>query len=45
MSNFTPVKIILDNVEYYSVEHAYMSAKSQDKSWKEFCQTKKPRVG
>jgi len=37
LSNFAPVKIILENIEYQSVEHAYMSAKSDDKDWKIFC--------
>ncbi|MBD3839164.1 MAG: NADAR family protein [Epsilonproteobacteria bacterium] len=39
LSNFAPCCIILDNAEYQSVEHAYMSAKSDDKKWKHFCQT------
>jgi ribA/ribD-fused uncharacterized protein len=39
LSNFAPCYIILDNAEYQSVEHAYMSAKSDDKEWKHFCQT------
>lgn len=37
LSNFAPVKIILDSIEYSSVEHAYMSAKSDDQKWKLFC--------
>lgn len=37
LSNFAPVKIILDNIVYSSVEHAYMSAKSNDPQWKTFC--------
>lgn len=37
LSNFAPVKIILDGVEYPSVEHAYMSKKSDDTEWKKFC--------
>lgn len=37
LSNFAPVSIILDGVEYPTVEHAYMSAKSDDKEWKLFC--------
>lgn len=37
LSNFAPVKIILDGITYPSVEHAYMSAKSDDKDWKEYC--------
>ena len=37
LSNFAPCKVILDNIEYSSVEHAYMSAKSTEHSWKLFC--------
>ena len=37
LSNFAPVKIILDGVEFPSIEHAYMSAKSDDMKWKKFC--------
>ena len=37
LSNFAPVLIVLDSIEYSSVEHAYMSAKSNSKSWKIFC--------
>lgn len=37
LSNFAPCKIVLDEIEYPSVEHAYMSAKSNDPDWKEFC--------
>lgn len=37
LSNFAPCKIILEGVEYQSVEHAYMSAKSSDLDWKLFC--------
>lgn len=37
LSNFAPVKIELDGKIYSSVEHAYMSAKSDDKEWKAFC--------
>jgi len=39
LSNFAPVKIVLDEIEYPSVEQAYMSAKSDDAAWKEFCAT------
>jgi ribA/ribD-fused uncharacterized protein len=39
LSNFSPCKVILDGVEYQSVEHAYMSAKSNDLDWKSFCAT------
>ena len=37
LSNFAPVKIKLDGLEFSSVEHAYMSAKSDDEEWKKFC--------
>ncbi len=37
LSNFAPVKIVLDGVEFPSVEHAYQSAKSDDVEWKKFC--------
>jgi ribA/ribD-fused uncharacterized protein len=37
LSNFASVKITLDGITYPSVEHAYMSAKSNDPEWKNFC--------
>ena len=37
LSNMTPCIVTLDGVAYRSVEHAYMSAKSDDAEWKEFC--------
>jgi len=37
LSNFALVPIELDGITYPSVEHAYMSAKSDDKVWKELC--------
>lgn len=37
LSNFAPCSIILDGIKYPSVEHAYMSAKSKENSWKLFC--------
>lgn len=37
LSNFTPVEVELEGIIYPSVEHAYMSAKSDIKEWKEFC--------
>ena len=40
LSNFTPVKIILEGIEYPSVEHAYMSAKSDSMEWKSKCADK-----
>lgn len=39
LSNFAPCKIVLGRATYQSVEHAYMSAKSDDPKWKVFCQT------
>jgi ribA/ribD-fused uncharacterized protein len=38
LSNFAPVNIELGGLIYPSVEHAYMSAKSEDSEWKRFCQ-------
>lgn len=37
LSNFSRVKIVLNGVEYPTVEHAYMSAKSEDMAWKSRC--------
>lgn len=37
LSNFVPVEIELGDFTYSSVEHAYMSAKSDSIEWKEFC--------
>lgn len=37
LSNFALVKIVYKGVEYASTEHAFMSAKSKDPKWKEFC--------
>lgn len=37
LSNFYPVSISYKGIWYPSVEHAYMSAKSEDKDWKIFC--------
>lgn len=43
LSNFWPCEIIFEGVTYRSVEHAYMSAKSDDPEWKLFClNTEKP---
>lgn len=33
LSNFTPCAIVLNGITYPSVEHAYMSAKSDDVRW------------
>jgi len=38
LSNFTQVAIELDGRMFHSVEHAYMSAKSDDEEWKDFCE-------
>lgn len=45
LSNFSPCKIILEGVEYPSVEHAYMSAKSDNKDWKVFCSNPNNKAG
>ena len=37
LSNFVPVNIVLDGIEYPSVEHAYASVKSDCMIWKSFC--------
>ena len=37
LSNFEPVKIEYKGITYPSVEAAYMSAKSTDAEWKNFC--------
>lgn len=37
LSNFMPAIIVLDGITYPSVEHAYVSAKSDSKQWKEYC--------
>ncbi len=39
LSNFMPCEVYLEGIEYKSVEHAYMSAKSSDPAWKTICQT------
>lgn len=41
LSNFAKVEIILDDIKYPSVEHAYMSAKSDEIEWKNFCSDSK----
>lgn len=45
LSNFAPVKILLNGTEYPSVEHAYMSAKSDADDWKRFCADPDNRAG
>lgn len=37
LSNFTLVPVKLDNLTFPSVEHAYMSAKSDSIVWKQYC--------
>ena len=39
LSNFVDVEIEWEGRIYKSVEHAYQSAKSLDKEWKEFCRS------
>lgn len=45
LSNFMPAKIILGGKEYPSVEHAYMSAKSDDIEWKDYCSNEQNKPG
>ena len=45
LSNFAPVKIKLDGLEFPSVEHAYMSAKSDNAEWKKFCSNPNNKAG
>ena len=45
LSNFAPVKINLCGIEFPSVEHAYMSAKSDDLEWKKFCANPNNKAG
>ena len=45
LSNFAPVKIKLYGLEFQSVEHAYMSAKSDDVEWKKFCSNQNNKAG
>ncbi len=45
LSNFAPVEIKLDGLIFPSVEHAYMSAKSDDIKWKKFCSNAKNTAG
>lgn len=45
LSNFALVDITLNDIEYPSVEHAYQSAKSNDKDWKLYCQNKNIKPG
>lgn len=41
LSNFYPCEIKLNGITYGSIEHAYMSEKSFDIEWKEFCRDTK----
>lgn len=45
LSNFSPVKIKLNGLEFPSVEHAYMSAKSDEAEWKKFCSNPNNKAG
>lgn len=45
LSNFALVEIVLDCVKFPSVEHAYMSAKSDDLEWKRFCSNPVNKAG
>lgn len=45
LSNFEPVKITIDGVDFPSVEHAYMSFKSNDPEWKKFCSSESNSAG
>ena len=45
LSNFATVKIVLDGLEFPSIEHAYMSAKSDDEEWKKFCSNPSNKAG
>jgi len=40
LSNMTPCKLTYNGIEYPSSEHAYMSAKSDDMTWKSLCADK-----
>jgi len=37
LSNFMPVTIVLNGITYPSVEHAYVSAKSNTEQWRKEC--------
>lgn len=45
LSNFAPCDIYFDGRWFASAEHAYMSAKSTDVAWKEFCADPDNRPG
>jgi ribA/ribD-fused uncharacterized protein len=44
LSNFATCCITFNGIIYLSVEHAYMSAKSDDPEWKEYCRIE-PQAG
>jgi ribA/ribD-fused uncharacterized protein len=37
LSNFEPVPVFFEGITYPSVEHAFMSAKSDEPAWKKYC--------
>jgi len=45
LSNFAPCKIVLGGRTFPSVEAAYMSAKSEDTAWKDFCSDRNNTAG
>lgn len=45
LSNFYPCFILFRGKRYPSVEYAYMSAKSDDKSWKKICADARVKPG
>jgi len=45
LSNFAPVTISIENRNYPSVEHAYMSFKSDESTWKDFCANENNSAG
>lgn len=45
LSNFQSVQIKYEGKVYPSVEHAYISAKSDDDGWKQLCASSKYRAG
>lgn len=45
LSNFYPCPLTFRGKRYLSVEYAYMSAKSEDKAWKQLCAEAKEKPG
>jgi ribA/ribD-fused uncharacterized protein len=45
LSNFSPVNILYNGINYASVEHAYQSAKSDNPEWKLFCSDPANKAG